>query len=98
MAIEDNCINNDIVKDCIGFFQDDLWCENNSEEFSSENENINEIHADVDNNNDNVEPESEIGQWILRNKINWTTGHELLDIFKKKDMKNYQTAAGPFWR
>ena len=85
-----------LLKIVSDFFQDDLWWENNSEEFSSENENINDIHPDVDNNNDNVEPESEIGQWILRNKINWTTGNELLDIFKKKDMKNYLTAAGSF--
>ena len=49
IAIEDNCINNDIAEDCNGFFQDDLWSENNSEEYSSGDENSNDIHSDVDN-------------------------------------------------
>ena len=44
MAIEDNCINNDIDEDCNGFFHDDLWSENNSEESSSGDENSNDIH------------------------------------------------------
>ena len=35
-AIEDNRINKDIVKDYKRSFQDDLWPENNLEEFSSE--------------------------------------------------------------
>ena len=83
MAIEDNCINNDIAEDCNEFFQDDLWSENNSEESSSGDENSNDIHSDVDNTNDNVELELEIGQWILRNKINRTAANELLAILKK---------------
>ena len=56
---------------------------NKSEESSSGDENSNDIHSDVDNNNDNVELVSEIGQWILRNKINWTAANELLAILKK---------------
>ena len=83
IAIEDNCINNDIAEDCNEFFQDDLWSENNSEEYSSGDEKSNDIHSDVDNSNENVEFEPEIGQSILRNKINRTAANELLA------MKNY---------
>ena len=83
MAIEDNCINNDITEDCNRFFQDNLWSENNSEESSSGDENSNDVYSGVDDNNDNVELESEIGQWILRNKINRTAANELLAILKK---------------
>ena len=56
---------------------------NKSEESSSGDENSNDIHSDVDNNNDNGELVSETGQWILRNKINWTAANELLAILKK---------------
>ena len=83
MAIEDNCINNDIAEDCNRFFQDDLWSENNSEESSSGDENSNDVYSGVDDNNDNVKLESKIGQWILRNKINRTAANELLAILKK---------------
>ena len=58
---------------------------------------INDLHSDIDDNNDNVELKSEIDQWILRNKINWTAANELLAILKKSmDMKIYQIAAVPF--
>ena len=83
VAIEDNCINNDIAEDCNRFFQDDLWSENNSEESSSGDENGNDVYSGVDGNNGNVELESEIGQWILRNKINRTEANELLAILEK---------------
>ena len=83
MAIEDNCINNGIAEDCNRFFQDNLWSENNSEESSSGDENSNDVYSGVDDNNDNVELESEISQWILRNKLNWTASNELLAILKK---------------
>ena len=66
----------------MGFFQDDIWSENNSEESSSGDENINDIHSDVDTNNENVELEPEIGQWILRNRINQTAANELLANLK----------------
>ena len=60
----------------MGFYRDDIWPENNSEESSSGDENVNDIHSDVDTNNDNVELEPEIGQWVLRNKINQTAANE----------------------
>ena len=66
----------------MGFFRDDIWSENNSEESSSGDENINDIHSDVDTNNENVELEPEIGQWILRNRINQTAANELLANLK----------------
>ena len=44
------------------FFRDDIWPENNSEESSSGDENISDIHSDVGNNNDNIELEPVIGQ------------------------------------
>ena len=56
---------------------------NKSDESSSGDENSNDIHSDIDNSNDNVELVSEIGQWNLRNKINWTAANELLAILKK---------------
>ena len=56
---------------------------NKSDESSSGDENSNDIHSDIDNSNDNVELVSEIGQWNLRNKINWTAAYELLAILKK---------------
>ena len=60
----------------MGFFRNDIWPENNSEESSSGDENVNDINSDVDTNNDNVELEPEIGQWVLRNKINQTAANE----------------------
>ena len=66
----------------MGFFRDDIWSENNSEESSSGDENINDIHSDVDTNNENVELEPKIGQWILRKKINQTAANELLANLK----------------
>ena len=83
MAIEDNCINNDIAEDCNRSLQDNLWSENNSEESSSGDENNNDVYSGVDDNNDKVELESEIGQWIFRNKIDRTAANELLAILKK---------------
>ena len=83
MAIEDKYINNDIAEDCKRFFQDHLWLENNSEIFSSGNENSNDVYSDIDGSNDNVELESEIGQWILRNKLNWAGANDFLAILKK---------------
>ena len=65
-----------LLKIVMGFFRDDIWPENNSEESSSGDENVNDIHSDVDTNNDNVELEPEIGQWVLRNKINQTAANE----------------------
>ena len=55
MVIEDNCVNNHIAEDRNGFFRDDLWWENNSEESSPVDENINDIHPDINNNSNNVE-------------------------------------------
>ena len=55
MVIEDNCVNNHIAEYRNEFFRDDLWWENNSEESSSVDENINDIHPDIDNNSNNVE-------------------------------------------
>ena len=56
---------------------------NKSDESLSGDENSNDIHSDLHNNNDNLELASEIGQWILRNKINLTAAYELLAILKK---------------
>ena len=88
MAIEDKYINNDIAEDCNRFFQDHLWLENNSEIFSSGNENSNDVYSDIDDSNDNVELESEIGQWILRNKLNWAGANAILKKHGHEELPN----------
>ena len=48
MVMENNSIKNDITGDCDRLIQDEPWSENNSEEFSSGNEDINDINSDID--------------------------------------------------
>ena len=62
MSVEDNGINNDIAEDCNSLISDDSWSEKNLGGSSSGNKDVNDVHLDIDSNNDKLKLVTAIGQ------------------------------------
>ena len=73
MSVEDDGINNDIAEDCNSLISDDSWSEKNLGGSSSGNKDVNDVHLDIDSNNDKLKLVTAIGQ--SQNKKH---GHEYL--------------------